>query len=376
MPNNALVGLTSPEAKKYQAIKNRLFLLNLILQVLFLFILVISGISHGIKAWLCVFNSGFLQLNALYFCIFSIFGFCLFFPLDYYEGFLLEHRFGLSKQQFIPWLKDAFKKGLLTFIVSLILIEAVYFFLLRFSDTWWLWAAGFYFFISVILSRIFPKIILPLFYKPVPLADTALRQRIFDLLKKFKIALKEVYVLDFSKRTVKANAMVAGLGATKQIFLSDTLVSGFSASEVEAVLAHELGHYVRRDTFKMVAVGLLSALFSFWAANAALRYLIPFFGFEGLSDIAGLPLFLLVVIFSGLILLPAHNGFMRFVERKADIFALKATNDKESFISMMQKLGKKNFADFSPSMAVEFFLYDHPPINKRIELARNFRPAE
>ncbi len=372
MQNNPAVDLTSPQAKKYQAMKNRLFILNLFLQVSFLVFLVVFSFSLRIKMWSMYFVSGFLWVNAVYLLILSMIGVCLFFPLDYYEGFVLEHKFGLSKETFFAWLKDFFKKGIIGFIFSVVLIEAVYFFLLKFYKTWWLWAAIFYFFLSVVISRIFPKFILPLFYKSRALEEGVLREKIFALLSKFNVKLKQIYVLDFSKKTVKANAMVAGLGRTKQIYLSDTLVSDFPVSEVELVLAHELGHYTRRDTLKISIVGLVGALVSFRVADLFLNNLIPFFGFQSLSDIAGLPLFLLVLIAIGLILLPLNNAFLRFIERQADLFALKATNDTESFISMMRRLGEKNFADFTPSKVAEFFLYDHPPIGKRIDLAKKF----
>ncbi|HQP92292.1 MAG TPA: M48 family metalloprotease, partial [Candidatus Omnitrophota bacterium] len=233
----------------------------------------------------------------------------------------------------------------------------------------------FYFLASVIITRLFPKLILPIFFKPVPLSsESPLRSSIFELFKRFNIKLKDVYVLDFSRKTVKANAMVAGLGAAKQIYLSDTLVKDFTVAEVSAVLAHEIGHYVRHDTFKMVAVSLAGAFVSFWAADLVLRRIIPIFGFEGIFDIAALPLLLLVLITVGLVLLPLSNGFVRSLERSADLFSLKATRDKENFISMMTKLGERNYSDFSPSRITEIFLYDHPPIKKRIEMAKKFEP--
>jgi STE24 endopeptidase len=363
---------TPQEAKRYQAMKHRLFLFNLILNFSFLVALVVTGFSKSLKNWLLPFGHGFFSMNALYFLSFSVLAFCLSFPMDFYEGFVLEHRFGLSRQNFKEWLKDVFKKSAIVFIVSLILVEAVYFFLARFPGIWWLGAAGFWFLVTVILTRITPKVLLPLFFKYKPLEAGALRERIENLLRQHQVALKEIYVLDFSKKTVKANAMVAGLGKSKQIFLSDTLVSEFPEPEIEVVLAHEVGHYLSGDTVKLVFAGLVSALLSFWAASLILNQLIGRFGFQSLSDIAGIPLLLAILMLVSLILLPLQNGFSRVLEQNADRFALRATGNPAGFIAMMKRLGEKNFSEFAPSKLIEIFLYDHPPISKRIRMAESY----
>lgn len=373
MLNNIFAVFALQDAKRYQAMKNRLFLLSVLLNFLFLSVLVLSGFSRQIKTWLLFVFDGFFYINALYFSVFSISAFLLSLPLDYYGGFVLEHRFGLSRQALGAWFKDVLKKSLIVFVVSIVTVQAVYFLIDNFQHTWWLWATLFWFAVSVLFTRIFPKMILPLFFKSRPLPPGVLRDRIFSLLDKAKIAVKDVYVLDFSKKTVKANAMVAGLGAGRQIFLSDTLVQGFSVQEVEAVLAHELGHYVRHDVFKLVASNLVGTFFSFYLVAAVAGRMMPFFGFSSVGDIAGFPLLLAIFLFAGLALLPFQNGFSRFLEKQADIFALKKTGDKKAFISMMQRLGELNFADFSPSKTVEYFLYDHPPIGKRIKLAEDMR---
>lgn len=363
----------SQDAKRYQAVKNRLFLFSLMLQFLFLFALIVTGFSAQFKDRLSSVAPGFFALNALYFSAFCIAAFCVSLPLDYYEGFALERRFGLSRQSVFAWFKDKLKRSLVFFIVSFVLVQGLYFFLLRFPASWWFWAALLWFFVSVALSRIFPKVILPLFFRSTPLPAGELRDRIFSLLDRFNVRLKDVYVLDFSKKTVKANAMVAGLGSSKQIFLSDTLVQDFPVDEIEAVLAHELGHYVHKDTFKLVAVSLFSGLASFYAAHRALVVLLPRFGFGSLSDVAGLPLLLILILGAGLVLLPASCAFSRFLERGADRFALLATRNADSFISMMKRLGERNLADFEPSRITEFFLYDHPPIQKRIRMAQELK---
>lgn len=325
MSDSASVCSTPKAAKEYQAMKNRLILFNLALNFLFLLVFVLTGFSRSLKIWLLNFRDDFFSIIALYFTLFYAIAFLLSLPLDFYEGFILEHRYGLSRLNFKSWLKEVLKKSGIAFIVSLILVEAVYFFLSEFEGSWWLWASLFWFFISIVLTKITPRVILPLFYKYKPLTEGILRQKIFSLIERYKIRLKDIYVLDFSKKTVKANAFVAGLGSTKQIFLSDTLVNEFSPQEIEVVLAHEIGHYLNRDMLKLVLSSLCSALLSFFIAAVILEKLIVLAGFRGLSDIAGLPLLLIVLMSIGLILLPLQNGYSRILEKKADHFALKAT---------------------------------------------------
>jgi STE24 endopeptidase len=372
MPNAQAEPQTTPQAKEYQAMKNRLFLFNLTFQFFFLIIFTATGWSHGLKCWLIQTRDDFFSLNALYFSFFSFIVFVISFPMDFYEGYVLEHRYQLSRQSLFAWLKDAAKKSVIGFAVSLIVVEAVYFFLSEFPENWWLWAAFFWFFVSVVLARVFPKLILPLFFRSQPLPAGVLKEKLTALLIPYKMRLKEILVLDFSKKTVKANAMVAGLGASKQIFLSDTLVNEFTPEEIESVLAHEVGHYVNHDTLKMVLVGLLAALASFFAVGLIFGKLIDVFGFSAVSDIAGLPLLLALLMITGLLLLPAQNGYARSLERQADLFALKATQNPGAFISMMRRLAEKNFSDISPSRIIEIFLYDHPPISRRIREAEAF----
>ncbi|QAT17683.1 hypothetical protein BU251_08100 [Candidatus Velamenicoccus archaeovorus] len=377
---------SSPEARRYQAIRYRLFFFRLFGSIAALLVFLCAGWSRALKVWLLAWREDFFLLAALYISCFLFLSFVAGLPLDIFEGFFLEHRFHLSRQTFGEWSKDLLKKSVVAFIVSLALLESVYFFLSQFPGTWWLWAACFWFFLSIILARIFPYAILPLFFRVRPLEEGEVRRRILALFGRYGVRLKDIFVLDFSRKTVKANAMVAGLGAAKRIFLADTLLGSFSPQEIEVVLAHELGHYLRHDTAKLVVASLASGLFSFGLAYFLFDRFLAVFGFAGPSDVAALPLLLLILFAAGFVLLPLQNGFSRILERQADRFALEATRATEgspeqrrgateAFVSMMRKLGEKNLADFSPSRGMEIFFYDHPPIAKRIRMARAFQDA-
>ncbi len=364
----------APSAQRYQAMKNRLFLFHLLLQAGFLVLFLATGWSRGLKRGLLCVRDDFFSLNALYFAAFSLIFWCVCLPLDYFEGYVWEHRFKLSRASFKAWMAETLKKSLFAFFVALLLVEGIYYFLSVFPRTWWAAAAGLWFVASVVISRFLPRFILPLFFKVTPLADGPLRDRLRLFLANQGIRPENIFVLDFSRKTVKANAMVAGWGRAKKIFLSDTLVRDFAAEEIESVLAHEVGHYRYRDTWSLLFFGLGAAALSFFCAHRLMTHFSARLGFVAMSDIANLPLLLLVLLGTGLVLLPAQNGFARLLERRADAFALRATGRPGVFIAMMRRLGEKNLASFAPPRWVEIFLYDHPPIGQRIRMARAFEP--
>jgi len=354
--------------------KNRLFLFRLLLQAGFLVLFLAAGWSRALKRMLLPVRDDFFSINALYFAAFSFLFWCVSVPLDYFEGYVWEHRFRLSRASRRTWLADNLKRSLLAFGVALLLVEGVYYLLSVFPRTWWVGAAGLWFFVSALISRVFPRYVLPLFFRVAPLAAGPLRDRLHTFCAGQGVRLTDIFVLDASRKTVKANAMVAGWGRGKRIFLSDTLVREFGPEEVEAVLAHELGHYRYRDTWSLLFFGLGAALLSFFAAHRAMTHFSARLGFVAMSDIANLPLFLLVLLGTGLLLLPVQNGFARFLERRADAFALRATGRPDVFAAMMRRLGTKNLAEFAPPRWVEVLLYDHPPIGRRLRTARDFVP--
>jgi STE24 endopeptidase len=167
-----------------------------------------------------------------------------------------------------------------------------------------------------------------------------------------------------------------GMGKTKRVVLSDTLMEKFSHDEIETVVAHELGHFKHKDIWKQLSVGLFTSLAAFWIAFKLMNPLAETLGFEGVSDIAALPvLFLLFYLFS-LILMPMQNGFSRWIERAADRFALEAYPRPEVFASCMNKLAEVNLADPNPSPLYEWLFFDHPSIGKRIQMARAWEASK
>ncbi|MFC1808518.1 M48 family metallopeptidase [Candidatus Omnitrophota bacterium] len=354
------------KAKEYSAIKVKLTILNCVFTVVVLSALIIFGWSQSFfDTAYSIFVNPFLNI-AIYFIIFSLYLYVVAFPLSYYGSFFLEHKFELSNQTFGHWFLEGLKKEALTILFGIILIEVLYFFIRSAPTTWWFLAWGFFFLFSVVIGHIFPVLIIPLFYKYSDIEDKSLYDHIFSFVSEYGPKVKGVYSINLSKTTKKANAAFCGLGSTKRVILSDTLLNQFNADEIEMVLAHEIGHYKKKHILKKIVFETAISLIGFYVLYLVLGKLSTYCGFSGQADIAAFPVLYLVFFASGLLFLPIQNSFSRRMENEADDYAIQTATVKESFSSTMNKLADINLADRDPHPLVEFFLYSHPSVGKRL----------
>jgi len=216
-------------------------------------------------------------------------------------------------------------------------------------------------------------VLFPLFYKFNPLENDELRDRLVRLSERAGTRVRGVYEWKLSEKSKKANAALAGLGATRRIILADTLLENFTPDEIEAVLAHELGHHVRKHVFKGIIVQIGLTFLGFFAVDAVLRYAIERqHMFEQMSDFAALPLLALVSTLLSLLLLPLWNAYSRRNEREADLYCCQAIPSVAPYISALNKLCAQNLGERHPSRLVEVLFHSHPPISKRIAAAEQF----
>ena len=359
--------------KQYASIKNRLHLINILFLAALLLIFLFSGLSNQLKYLTHLYINNFYLSLALYFLIFAVSFHIISLPLEYYDSFIIEHRFSLSRHTKVSWLKDNIKKGLLSLTLGFLTIEILYFFLKNFPQIWWLFTAVVWFFISIILSKLLPVVILPLFYKQKLLENEQLRQRLFNLCKKANKKIKGIYSIDLSKETKKANAALVGSGKTRRILLSDTLLDEYNHDEIEVILAHELAHHNLRHMPKLLVIGGILSSVGFYIAYVLLNKTVALFNLENIYDISGFPILMFIFLLFSVTIMPLQNAFSRKLEKDADIYALKLTKLHQAFINAMQKLTKQNLSDPNPSKFIEIILYDHPPTSKRISLAHKLK---
>lgn len=362
----------SPEARRYNRIRRWLGVADFIVGFAFLAVILITGWSGWLRD--LALRMGFHNYSLsvfMYLLLLLVISKAIGIGLDYY-GFRLERSFKLSMQRFRSWVWDEAKGFLVGLVIGAIVVELVYFTIRQWPQHWWLLAWALFMGLFIVLAQLAPVVLFPIFYKFEPLENEDLRRRLIVLSERAGTRVRGVYRWRLSEKSKKANAALTGLGATRRIILADTLLDNYSADEIEAVLAHELGHHVHRHILKSIFVQAGITLLGFWAANWALHYAVDrhLFDFDSLSDFANLPLLALVSVVLSFLLMPALNAYSRFNERQADRYAFESIASVDPFISSMNKLAEQNLAERTPSKWVEWFFHSHPAISRRLAAAQ------
>ena len=373
----APVSADTPEARRYNRIRRWLGIADFILGIALLVVLLATGWSGALRdlAYRGAFQ-GYTMAVFLYVLMLLLIGKALGFGLDFY-GFRLEHRFNLSNQKFRSWIWDQTKSLLLTVVLAGIVAELLYFIIRETPQYWWVIAWAAFLALFVLMAQIAPVVFFPIFYKFEPLQDEDLKSRLVRLSQRAGTRVRGVYKWNLSEKSKKANAALTGLGNTRRIILADTLLEHYSPDEIEAVLAHELGHHVHKHILKSIGVQAGITFVGFWAANWVLHYAVDrAHMFETLSDFANLPLLALVSTVLSFLLLPALNAYSRYNERQADRYAFQSITSVAPFISPMNKLADQNLAERNPSPLVEWFFHSHPAISRRVAAAEGWARAK
>jgi STE24 endopeptidase len=293
-------------------------------------------------------------------------------PLSYYYGFILSHRYGLSKQNLAGWLRDRAKGMGLQLLLGLALVTIVYWLMGRLPALWWLAVAAIMFLGSLILTWLTPTFLIPLFYKLKPLEEGELKQRLVDLARRAGVDIAECLTMDLSSKATTANAMLTGWGKSRRIIFTDTLLQGYSWDEIEATLGHELGHRLHHDIPRLIGLQAAAFLLAFYLANLALTGGVILFSLQGISDIAGIPWLILILAILMFLLQPALNWYSRRAETSADETALALTNKPQAFVTLMTKLTDQNLSEAEPGRWAKLLFYDHPTYNERVKLAHDY----
>jgi STE24 endopeptidase len=358
-------------AKKYERIKLTVGITEGVISFILLLLFVSLGYSKKLELFAYSKTANPYIAFLIYIFLLGILSGILSFPVDYFFGFRLEHKFALSNLTFWNWIKDSLKSLGVGIILGVPVLLLFYFILLKF-ELWWLWFSCVILVYSVILAQIAPVLIFPIFYKFKPIENEGLKQRILELCEKVGFKVKGVYSFDMSKTTKKANAAFTGLGKTKRIILSDTLLSGFNEDEIVTVFAHEMGHYKRGHIKKNILISVFLTIVGLFIISKVYSTLLPKFGFSNPWEIGALPLLALISSVLGLLTKPLTSFISRKFEFEADSFALSITGNPAAFKTMMEKLAFQNLADEEPNRFVEFWFHSHPSIKRRILAAERY----
>lgn len=372
--NPTLVQADSPEARRYNRIKRWLGIADFAVAFLFLVVLLVTGWSGWLRDLAYRMGSGNYSLSVfMYLLLLLVISKALSIGLDYY-GFRLERQYKLSTQRFRAWAWDEVKGFLVGLVLGSVVVELLYFTIRQWPQDWWILAWLLFMVLFIVLAQLAPVVLFPIFYKFEPLENEDLRRRLVLLSQRAGTRVRGIYRWRLSEKSKKANAALTGLGPTRRIILADTLLDNYTPDEIEAVLAHELGHHVHRHILKSILVQAVITFVGFWAANAILHYAVDrqLFEFVQISDFADLPLLALVSVTLSLLLMPVLNAYSRFNERQADRYAFESIASVEPFISSMNKLAEQNLAERAPSKWVEWFFHSHPSISRRLAAAEQW----
>ena len=311
----------------------------------------------------------------LYWGMYSVLTGVIAFPFNWWKGFVREHNYGLANQDFGGWMGDQLKGLAVAVILGGLFIALLYGVLRRTPQTWWIWGSLTMIVFLMFAVLIAPVYIDPLFNKYVKLEDPRVKEPILSLARASGISVNDVYMMDASKQSKRISANVSGLFGTESIRLNDNLLKRCSLEEIEAVMGHEMGHYVLNHIYKgivffgiLIVVGFAFLRWSF--AKLAARYGARW-DVRGVGDTAGLPLFVLLFAAYFFVLTPVVNTLIRVQEYEADIFGLNAAQQPDGFATTALKLSE--YRKISPGKWEEFIFYDHPSGHTRIYSAMRWK---
>ena len=328
-------------------------------------------LNQAIGAWgLNAYGVLVPQLALL--AIFAVIGGLLDLPFTLYSTFRIEERFGFNKITLRLWLADLVKATLVGTAVGLPIVALILWLMGSAGSLWWLWAWSAWMGFNLLALVLYPTVIAPLFNKFKPLEDETLKARVTALMQRCGFAAKGLFVMDGSKRSAHANAYFTGFGAAKRVVFYDTLLSQLSPNEVDAVLAHELGHFKHKHIIKRIVLMFAMSLAGFallgWLSSQVWFYtglgVRP--NLAGGNDALALLLFLAVVPLFSFFITPLSARFSRKHEFEADAYALSKTDGKD-LQSALLKLYKDNASTLTPDAMFVKFYYSHPPASERLE---------
>jgi STE24 endopeptidase len=368
----------SEKAVSYYQTGNVLYVVNLIWGLLLPALFLFTGLSARVRTWAQKLGRRWFFVIGIYFVIFTVLYFITRLPLSYYEEFVRQHAYGLSNQTLAKWSGDALKSLMVDIFGGFLFLWVPFLLLRKSPKRWWLYVSLLSIPFLAFVMLISPIWIDPLFNDFGPMKDKVLEAKILSLAERAGIEGGQVYEVAKSVDTSSVNAYVTGFFGTKRIVLWDTILAKLNAQELLVVMGHEMGHYVLNH----IVIGLIFYFFlilvslylSHRIANGLIEKSKSRFGFDRLSDIASLPLLLLLIGVLSFALSPLAMAFSRYQEHEADRFALEITHDNHAAAMAFVKLQQENLNIPRPGMLHTLWRSSHPPIGERIDFCNAYHP--
>jgi STE24 endopeptidase len=369
-------GLDIPKAKRYSRTRLAVLLISTVWSAGWMLWLARSRRSSRLKARVEQAAPDRRMTAPLFFACLAAGSWLVSLPVGFLGGWLVERRFGLTRQTPRGWMGDQLKGLGLSLALQPLLLSGAWAIIRRRPQDWWLVLSGLTVPLSVIFGYLAPLLIMPIFNRFTPLADEELARRIRALADRAGVQIADVFAIDMSRQSEKPNAFFAGIGSSKRIALGDTLLDRFEHDEIEGVVAHELGHQVHGDIWRLTGFAAAAGFALSWLlsrlAPTAIRRSSGQTGVDSLADEASFPVVALVMSVLGFLFAPSQAAFSRWIERRTDSYALELTGNGPAYARAMARLASTSLADPDPPAPLVFMLYSHPPVAERIRTARKF----
>ncbi|MEQ9423522.1 MAG: M48 family metallopeptidase [Cyclobacteriaceae bacterium] len=352
-----------------------LLLWGLIVELFVAWLLLAKGLSKKIKSIAEKISTKVNLTNFLYLCIYSVVTYLIVLPWTIYADYFREKKYNLLNQSFGEWFGEEIISLTLVTVFLGLLLTLLYVAIRKVRNTWWIWASGITMIFLVLILFISPVFISPLFNEYTPLPEGEVKESILSMAKANGVPVENVYMFDASKQSDRISANVSGIGSTIRISMNDNLMNTCTEEEIKAVMGHELGHYVLNHGYESLLMFGLVFLFGFafinWGFERALKKWGQNWGIDGLSDIAGLPLFMVLFSIYFFFATPITNTIIRVNETEADIYGLNAANEPEGFASVSMKLS--TYRKISPGSVERFLFFDHPSGYDRVRMSMEWK---
>jgi STE24 endopeptidase len=360
------------EARRYEKEKRLLGLCGLILSLGVLVAFYSSGLSSGLANLFS--DKPVIYAFFIYVLVFQAVLFVFAFPLNFYSGYIHEHKWHFSNHTKRSWLWEQMKSYMVGQVIFLFLLGMLFWILERYPQQWW-WIAGIAMaFVGAIFATLFPVLILPIFNKYTPVENNELTDALDRILSDGGLKSSGFFVEDMSRQTKKENAFLAGLGRTRRVVLGDNLIKNMTVPEIVSIIAHEVGHYKNRHIWKHIILGTLQQLVVFFCLNLILKAVFPSFLSSTRANLSLFPFFaILMGALSCFLFGPLSNAISRRFESQADRYALRTITDNDAFLTALAGLANRNLSNAYPNWWVKLLYYSHPPIGERLLLAEQAR---